>query len=381
MAVQLNLQALTNSGYKAAPVVTVGQRVVHRYTLQDTRSEDQVTRGANAVRQLIQDNQSLCPTFAMNDDIAFKQMVKKCIHLVINQLAVCLSDKPKATNVDPKYVDKYFSESLPKEPVQCSQGHILEKAYAQFWHARFNGNCPANALGQHAIGQMIIDTELQHDINTIEQDRKETEQKEEENVNRAKVASLRSEMALSHRTKLNTTRIVCGSGKIVVKIATELTLKYGGKFVTAGTFKVVSKWIPGVSLAVGISMGIYRFSQGQWVSGLVEMVSGGVACIPGGGILASMAIDAGLLIYDANNEGDVVLAPNLEQAHKFIGLDYDPNVRPTKEAIIAAYHQQSKLIHPDKLSSLGEYSQEQCSQLQQMLNDSKEALLKHYKYT
>ncbi len=382
-SLNLNLTALEGSGYRAAdaPFPRIGSTRVYRYIFQGSGSKEGVSKGADAVRQLIRDNQALHPLFNMNDTESFSDMIKNCIHLVINRQAVCLSDQPKATDVDPKYMDTYFSESLLQEPVQCSKGHNLEKKYAEFWKSHVSAKCPVDTSGQHDIGSMIVNVELQ-ELKRIEDNYVGLQEKNKKILELLKLNSLYAEIAVADRMKANTFEIKTDIGKLVAKMEAELILRCSENVLSAATLKIASQCITGGSLGLGIALGFYNFSQGQWKRGCIEIVSGGIGFIPmGEALLASMVVDLGLLIADATDEGFVV-EPNVEQLHKLMGLDYPLNSNPKKEELIAAYKQQRSLLDPQKWKGMDAFYQEnQFAQMKKILKDSIKALLNHYQYS
>ena len=83
-----------------------------------------------------------------------------------------------------------------------------------------------------------------------------------------------------------------GAGTGLFKMVLSQGLKYGAKLLK------VLKFVPIIGGVISIGFSIYRFKQGQYVRGLLELVSGILDFIPGAGNLASAAIDGILLVAD-----------------------------------------------------------------------------------
>lgn len=62
--------------------------------------------------------------------------------------------------------------------------------------------------------------------------------------------------------------------------------------------------MPFVGAVIGLGFGIYRLCQGQPGLAAMEVVSGAVSCIPGGGTAASLAIDASIVGIDVKETRD-----------------------------------------------------------------------------
>lgn len=76
----------------------------------------------------------------------------------------------------------------------------------------------------------------------------------------------------------------------------KVILKWGTKL--GMTLLKVAKFIPFVGGFIGIGFAIYRFKQGQYIRGFLELVSGIADFIPGAGNIVSAAIDGVLLVAD-----------------------------------------------------------------------------------
>ena len=92
-------------------------------------------------------------------------------------------------------------------------------------------------------------------------------------------------------------------GKELTKMATKALAKGGAK--VGGT---VAKKVPLLGALVGIGFGVARVFEGQPGLALLEVASGVVSTIPGGGTVASLALDGAIMAadcYDCNERAEV----------------------------------------------------------------------------
>jgi hypothetical protein len=82
--------------------------------------------------------------------------------------------------------------------------------------------------------------------------------------------------------------------KQIAKEIAITSVKIAGK----ETGKVAGKKIPFVGLAIGVGLGAYRLTKGDVSGACLELASGAVSTIPGGGTAASFAIDGLLAAMD-----------------------------------------------------------------------------------
>lgn len=86
-----------------------------------------------------------------------------------------------------------------------------------------------------------------------------------------------------------------GAAKAVAKTGAK---KAAAKAVAKAGGKTLLKKIPGVGLLAGLAFAADRAYHGDWAGAVGEVASGAVACVPGIGTAASVAIDAGLMYRD-----------------------------------------------------------------------------------
>ena len=89
------------------------------------------------------------------------------------------------------------------------------------------------------------------------------------------------------------TKVPSSLAKLSEKPAVKTAVKWGGK-----TVKFAAKKIPLVCTGVGVGFAVDRFSNGEIIEGVEEIVSGVVANVPVVGTAISAALDVDLLVYD-----------------------------------------------------------------------------------
>ena len=144
--------------------------------------------------------------------------------------------------------------------------------------------------------------------------------------------------------------------KAVKKIASKVATIATGQLVKQAP-KIAMFGIPLVGVLFGLVAGIYRFSQGEWVLGAGEVLSGAVSClslVPGVGTGMAMGavvlIDAAITACDAfeliPSRGDrPAIYANVGGSYQVLGLD--PNQNPTRGQVDEAHRTQMNLFHMD----------------------------------
>lgn len=339
---------LQGSSYFYVKTLTFRNQLFHQYLLRGTSADD-IERAKQAITQLWTSTVGYKATFAtpVEDD-----GIKNNPYLIINGLAVCLSSSPPTDKIE--YAD-LFSRAMANEPIKCSQGHVLERERAEFWSGHNNGMC---LLGNHKIGHMIIDEELQwkimdqlqfdqnndpeYALKLIKFDKAMTKQEKDALEARAnrngdiarrqgeiieKVAGQGIECAgkiifkasfkqiTEAGLKSQAKAMLINGGKEATKEAVqtlfetmlkeqaEALLKEQGKKITEKSLKNASEKcllgkLPFISLGFGVIAGGYRAYKGDYLGAVGEMASGVCAFVPGYGTAISMGIDGLLLVKD-----------------------------------------------------------------------------------
>jgi hypothetical protein len=247
----------------------LGGRYVETYFLQD---EGNISEAVSVIKKLLKDNPELCPTFSMD---SLKQQVAKKPYLIIHGRAVSLLKSPEQEK-EAECRDEYFTGRKLKHPILCSQGHVLERKLAEFWHKKYPDSCPAG--DDHGIESLQEDKKLERDLRSRLLRRSVIQ----------KVGSARK----------------CGTiGKLCFKIAGKKTcalvckklLKGPAKKAVAASF---AKKIPFLGAGVGMVLGVCRALKGEYGRAVEEVASGVLACLPGPGTALSYVIDGALFTDD-----------------------------------------------------------------------------------
>lgn len=380
----LDLRVLDGGVYIKAEERLMGARTVHRYQLAE-RSSEAVAEAAKAVTALLSANPSLCPVFDSQPEI-LRQAVEQRSYLTINGRAVCLSAEPKAPE-GASYIDAFFSEEIVREPVVCQENHYLEYSFVVHWAKRNGDNCPG---GDHRIGEIRVQPWAREGVNQYRQsqarERARDAQAEERFRHLEEDAAVR-ELRMHHlETSIHSRvsrKVEIGGAfvKVVLKTTGPLT-KVAFKEMSVGTTKCLLKAFPIIGFFVGLGLGFYRATQGQWVLAAGEVVSGiAGGFFPGVGTGVSVLLDVAMAGYDLYKTDEVIVCnPDLEKLHNTLGLRLAPDAPPTREEITRAHRQLSSLVHPDKMIEFGDYTEAQCSDLQQLINNARDLLIQHYQY-
>lgn len=379
-----------------ASKTTINGREIRKYLLND-HAQETLVKAAKAVHELLSQNHQLCAAFDTGTIKAIELKLSKKRYLTINGFAVCLSKNREAPGGPSRdYKDRYFSETLLKEPVSCSRGHFLEKKYVEFWVDKNGDECPARG---HRIGEIKIDEELQRDIQRYKKEKAKTEKyiqsqklkelenaflKYEKNTNRRIIELLKKKLD---------PRLMAGAGtKLVVKTIGKKTCKAASGFLTRELAKEgskraakfgaqnIAKIVPGVSVGVGVTLAIYRCSKQddrEYVKAVGEVLSGIAACWPGLGTAASFGIDillAGDDILESFNEVEITLEFDLKGAYECLRIDTDKQPEPTKEQVDKAYRKCVRIVHPDACIGLGKYYSSPMTELTSKVNKIRDAI-------
>ncbi len=136
------------------------------------------------------------------------------------------------------------------------------------------------------------------------------------------------------------------------ELAFQVGKHFAGKEVAKQWSKTtVKKLIPGVSILAGLICGANRLYNGEYWRAAGEVVSGGLACIPGLGTLGSVAIDGVLFVGDIAPIYSTPVTPKkptpiaLEEAYQALSLSTNP--LPSKNDIETAHKYLVKILHSD----------------------------------
>lgn len=416
VSVVYNNGAFQDSPYRlVGKSKTIGGRIIERYLL-DVSVEAASAKATQVVLLLLEQNQHLCPTFATDSQELLKRKLGSNVYLIVNGRAVSLSKEREADAAS--YKDRYFSGALLKEPVRCSHNHLFERKRAQIWASSMNNLCP---VGDHPIGNLEIDDELQDDIRQYrqkmgdDQDKykrltqvnegliKKVKEKKEiiknfQQLLILKDAELEQNQNAQQQQKnfirgiRNTDPWMMGSsgGKLLIKAGGKKVVITLAKFLaTTGSKesgkivgKSIAKTIPFLSLFLGIGLAIYRSTQGQYGRAFAELVSGGAACVPVYGTAISISLDIGIGgydVYEADTARKTEFIPtvkmDLKLAYQVLEIDLEQNADPTKEEVNRAWKKMARRWHPDKASE-ATYEQEQLGQFSELVNIAKETIYK-----
>lgn len=394
---------LQETPYIERNVKVLNDRVICKYLL-DNSEESVLDRAVIAIEYLLRQHTNLIPTFSTDREM-LKAAVGQNNYLIINGRAVSIAPQEEGhVRAQRNLLDKLFSENLLEEPVKCGCGNYFEKRRLEFWKQRVDSRCPFRE--DHPLPDpLVVDDEIVEDIRRFHAHNEQSEQFEE--TIRAKQAAQRMENAnlrevvnhqgrqLANVSGVDPVTVGGGITKIVFKagakegtyivckqFAKQLT-KEGTKASGKNLAKNVTKYaIPGVSLIIGISLGIYRVTQGQYKMAVAEVASGGAACIPGVGTGISIAIDVGITgcdLYEPvkvwyNQDGTVEAELDLNHYYGVIGINIRDYPNPRKDQVDAAYRQNARYIHPDTGVALGDYNREQLEELTQLLNTARDTI-------
>lgn len=396
-----NQLTFNTSAYRSISENNFNNRVVQKYVLVDTREETLVL-AVEAIRTFLANNPTFCAVFPTEPSDKFKLQVQQKKFLTINGQAVCLAGEREApARADRTFKDRFFSQALLADPVQCSQGHYLERDHAQYWINVKGNKCPE---GDHPIGELRIDEELKNDIDRFKQEEQETQANHERQVvgnlaiqtnllvQQAQIGALRGTVKTIDRVAIATT-----FGKIVLKIAAEKGILVLGKVVAktgaSVALKNFAKAIPFVGLVVGAGCAIYRIYKGvktgdksEYVKAVAELVSGGVSCIPVAGLIGSIAIDLGIGAHDVyvayqnvkthnksiQQEAEVVIS--IAKAYTMLGLSDNP--LPSKQLVDKAWRDTCLAIHPDNAARYGQEIAQNFDKMQAILNQIRSVIYK-----
>jgi len=363
---RLNNRAFENSPFIFAGEKTVNGRIIYKYLFENC-GESTLADAERTVQILLADNQYLCATFPLESSALKSELVKKK-YLTINGDAVCLSEERQAPiSARADLTDKYFSEALLQLPTRCTQGHWLEKSSAEYWIRNKGDKCPA---GPHSIGELKVDIDQQNEINAFLKNETNNKAiiKEQARLNRrAQLLSLarnvKPELAnaqIDGSNNLNLDPPVTGAkiilkigGKKIILTAAKQIMKQSGKEAAKAAGKQLVRYIPFVSLGVGLVSAAYRLTQGQYLRAGGEVVSGAVACIPIYGIPLSATIDVLNLTLNQNKRTSdeppsFSASIDLPTAYKVLG--FHPNSVPAQQEVDQRYNELRELIEQEETS-------------------------------
>jgi hypothetical protein len=367
----------------------VAGRYITKYALEDQEGAT-IDRAVNVVRALLLANPNLCPVFPLDPLENLRVRIARNPYLTVNGEAVCLSEE--RSTIQAIYKDRFFSEGSLVHPVRCPRGHVLELESARIWADHKGGMCPV--LPQHLIGDFVEDQELAHDAAEFRAAERERREQSDRLVQQQQTQALQIQIhhnQIAVRRELSTGEVCFFGGdgaKIVLKIgvkklcttlAKQTTEQVAEQVAKTGVQKFASgaaKKIPFVSLGLGVSLGVYRATQGQGWRAVGEVVSGFASCFPGIGTAASVVLDvviAGDDVYEVVHRGDgaPVLEVTLTGAYHMLGIEpIEPP--PTKAVVDRAYRAQLPLIHPDALHQLGEAYVAQAQEMSEAVNAARD---------
>jgi hypothetical protein len=340
-------------------------REITKYVLENLE-EGTLDRAVGLIQALLEHNPHLCPVFPVNSIEDVRARLQKNPYLTINGHAVCLSNERSANRRD--YSDRYFTEGFLKHPVRCSQGHLFEQKRARSWAEQRGGSCPVDPA--HSIGDLREIEELAREIVMFRGAERDRRSQDEIIIQRQQVQAME---ILIHQNQAAAPRniapgevglLISDGAKIAVgvnvarKVAKTVTKKAATEGVKKGA-KPLVKLVPGVSLAWGVSAGVYRLTQGQRWRAVGEVASGAAACFPGMGTAISVGLDIVIVggdIHEAVSQENVQVDPHdaLLRAYKLLGIETVQNPEPSRDDVERAYRGQMHIIHPDSLQAFGE---------------------------
>lgn len=317
--------------------------------------------------------------------------------LTINGRAVCLS-KSRHECHKAEYKDEYFSECIIKQPVRCTQGHLLDLNHSTFWKRKY-AVCPA---GDHPLGPLEVDRQLENNIALYRQARKEDQRSTTtivDQLNKLRVeAQLQQQMIeVQQRSiaKLSTEPVdpILTIQEMIAIVGKAVCITIG-KTADKKTAATLAKKIPIVCLPIGLIFGIYRLLKGETKRGIGEIAAGVAACVPGYGTAISIAIDA--LLFGADVYMETVPGPseeatlhlnlkddmNLTRAYSILGIDLKQTPNPSQAQVAKAYRDRAEQLHPDVLSSrLDESETNLIATVLPLLTRAKEVVYKENKWS
>lgn len=368
--IPINVSALSNSVYiRQEQERGSGSRVIHRFILQDSNSQQIIDSAVTTINSLIRDNPTLCFVSRSGEQETLQQKVSRFPYLIINGHALCLSNKTKAPNdIDISCKDVFFSEAIIEEPVQCSRQHTFEKKYVEVW-VREKGNiCPY--FSNHEVGPIEVDDYVLERIRSItlahqNQAQINRESIEERRIQNARITTLQSYLGASRAEE-----ITGGVAKVTAKGVGFFAINYGKK-------------VPIISVIFGSILCGYRIYKGyqegnnaEYIKAFGEIASFAAACFPGYGTAASISIDIAMAGHDVYEVYNGKIEVNVVTAHRTLGLD--PNQAHSKEAVDRAFRDMTILTHPDRIRRFGEYNQQELNDLQATVINCKNVLYQHY---
>lgn len=398
-----------NSGYIHVRNESYNGRKIIKYILEDT-SETSLNLAVQSINNLLSSYPNLCATFSILPIDTLRMQIQQKKYLTINNDAVCLSNELEAPYELFEYKDKYFSQAVLINPISCTKGHLLEKNSVEFWVEKNGYFCP-DPRGKHSIESLEVDEEVKYTIIQLKEkiqkakgdyDNKFGElEKAEENLNikcdeldkkvselnliaMSGFASLSKTLIEKKLGHTNITPIGSGVCKLLIKTAGKdvilalgkIALKEGGQQAIKG----VIKFIPVVSLFIGIGCAIYRFINAKkvqdYVKGIGELVSGATACIPVYGTSISVACDIIIGshdIYDAYQTAANIQV-DIKSAYKILSLD--DTLPPSMEEVDAAYKKMAIPLHPDRIQEFGKFIAANMNNIITVLNVARDSIYK-----
>ena len=321
-------------------------RTIYKYILEveNNNSKSINNNAALKIVELLERNRNLIPTFEFNKKLKnLQELISANPVLTINGNAVCLSKEAYAPAGAESYCDDFFSQSLLVDPIKCRAGHVLERSRAEFYVTHSKGKCPAG----HEMGEMQEDASLKAMCVRLKGDLDEEEKKNNHidrtlSVNMVITKSHKLEIsrlfyhveALSKR-RLDRVSVAGDVSKVGLKLGARNIMWKTGKLIggksAAKAAVGFAKYIPFVSVAVGLGLGCYRLTQGQFVKAGAEVTSGFIAIVPGVGTYLSVATDVGILVSDLKDATKkTTFTTSIQFYYDFLGV---PSGVPTKEVV------------------------------------------------
>ena len=303
---------------------------------------DDIPQAVALLDALFEKFRELVPTFS-TDSSELVVSLRANRYLTINGQAVVLAaQKNSPAGVALEYVDRFFSQTLLRQPVRCPEGHNLELEAARYWVARQGDVCPA---GRHPIGPLEVDGEIQRLIDTYSKGSLKKrlvppakwikDQGQASGMQMVGVPAGKALVKVAGKEITFRTALVLGS-----KESAKLASKYAGKYA-----------IPGVGLAIGAGCAVQRLKKHEYFSAIGEVISGLVTLIPGFGIALSVGVDVILLVTDLTDPASGLKNldfSQLQNSYKVLGLD--ENSAPMQKEVDQAYRKTVRAIHSDKVA-------------------------------
>lgn len=352
MGANLDVKALNQDLFVMLDNTTQG--IVRKSYKIDHKDVDQkIQDAAKQILELIQDNQHLRCTFEIKN---VGQLISTMRFLFIFQSALSLATERADIRIPHGCCD-VFTENWVDEPVSCSKNHVLELSRATFW-LQNNGNTDVCPAGNHPIGSLSVDDMKRDEV------RKEKKRLDHQDVVENRLLAIQTQNSILSNTKTEVsvhihelTGPIVTLGSSPIKVA----IKFGIEEAAKKSFsKDIVKRMPVASIVIGVALCLFRINHGyktgngnEYRNAFLELLSGGLACIPGIGTIASVGIDLTLafvdshLIYSLHNDANATKRISIDDPYAALGLSQEDCLLLTKAEVDRAYKSMQSMFHSD----------------------------------